>query len=51
MAVPDFQSLMLPMLKFAADGKEHTMQEARDGLAKTLGLSQSDLEERLPSTV
>ena len=49
MPVPDFQSLMLPMLKFAADGKEHTMQEARDGLAKTLGLSQSDLDERLPS--
>ena len=49
MAVPDFQSLMLPMLKFASDGKEHTMQEARDGLAKALGLSQSDLDERLPS--
>ncbi|MCD6007439.1 restriction endonuclease [Halomonas sp. IOP_31] len=49
MAVPDFQSLMLPLLKFSADGEEHTMQEAREGLAKIMGLSQEDLEERLPS--
>lgn len=49
MAVPDFQSLMLPLLKFSADGEEHTMQEAREGLADMLGLSQDDLEERLPS--
>lgn len=30
MAVPYFQSLMLPLLKFSADGEEHTMQKARD---------------------
>nr|WP_298059237.1 restriction endonuclease [uncultured Halomonas sp.] len=49
MAVPDFQSLMLPLLKFSADGEEHTMQEARERLAEIMGLSQEDLEERLPS--
>ncbi|WP_204216652.1 winged helix-turn-helix domain-containing protein [Pseudomonas saudimassiliensis] len=49
MAVPDFQSLMFPLLKFSADGEEHTMQEARDGLAKLMGLSEEDLRERLPS--
>lgn len=49
MAVPDFQSLMLPLLEFSADGKEHTMQEAREKLAEIMGLSQEDLEERLPS--
>lgn len=49
MAVPDFQSLMLPLLKFSADGEEHTMQEAREGLAKIMGLSEEDLQERLPS--
>lgn len=49
MAVPDFQSLMLPMLKLSADGNEYSMQEARDGLAKLLNLSQEDLEGRLPS--
>jgi restriction system protein len=40
---------MLPLLKFSADGEEHTMQEAREGLAKIMELSQEDLEERLPS--
>lgn len=49
MAVPDFQSLMLPLLKFSADDEEHTMQEAREGLAKIMGLSEEDLQERLPS--
>lgn len=49
MAVPDFQSLMLPLLKFSADGEEHTMQEAREGLAEIMRLSQEDLEEKLPS--
>ena len=46
MAVPDFQSLMLPLLKFSADDEEHTMQEAREGLAKIMGLSEEDLQER-----
>ena len=49
MAVPDFQSLMLPLLKFSADGEEHTMQEARGGLAEAMELSKEDLQERLPS--
>lgn len=40
---------MLPLLKFSADGAEHSMQEARDGLAEMMGLSQEDLEEKLPS--
>lgn len=33
MAVPDFQSLMLPLLKVAADGKKHSLAEAREALA------------------
>lgn len=49
MAVPDFQSLMLPMLKLSSDGEEHSMQETREALASQLGLSQEDLEEKLPS--
>ena len=42
---------MLPLLKFSADGEEHTMQEAHDWLAKLMGLSEEDLRERLPSVV
>jgi restriction system protein len=34
MAVPDFQSCMLPLLKLASDGNEHTLAEAVDKLAE-----------------
>ena len=49
MAIPDFQSIMLPLLQIASDGKEYSMQEARDELAKFFELSEEELEERLPS--
>ena len=49
MAVPDFQSLMLPLLRIAADGREHSLAEARDVLAADLKLSRAELEEMLPS--
>lgn len=49
MAVPDFQSLMLPLLQFVGDGKEHSLGEARDSLAAHFGLSKSDREELLAS--
>jgi len=47
--VPDFQSMMLPMLQFASDGHTHTMQQARDALANEFNLPEEDLAERLPS--
>lgn len=49
MAVPDFQSLMLPLLKMATDGSEHSLVEAREVLATELKLTQPDRDERLPS--
>jgi restriction system protein len=49
-AVPDYQSLMLPLLKFAAEkGGETSTGEACEYLAKVLGLSEQDLKEMLPS--
>ena len=33
MAIPDYQSLMLPVLKLASDGKEHKFSSAVEGLA------------------
>jgi len=39
MAVPDFQSLMLPLLKLASDGQEHTAAEAVEQLAQAFQLS------------
>ncbi len=28
MAIPDFQSILLPLLRFSGDKKEHSMREA-----------------------
>ena len=49
MAVPDFQSFFKPLLDIAADGKEHSIKEARIIIAQKMQLSEEDLEERLPS--
>jgi restriction system protein len=49
MAVPDFQSFFKPLLEIAADGQEHSLREARDRIAKEMGLTQADLDEKLPS--
>jgi restriction system protein len=51
MAVPDFQSFFKPLLDFAADGKEHSIQEARDAVAKVMALSEADMKEMLPSGI
>jgi hypothetical protein len=42
MPVPDFQSLMLPLLKLAGDGQQHTSTEAVDSLAQQFQLSVED---------
>ncbi len=49
MGVPDFQSLMLPLLRMAADGREHSLADARDVLASDFKLSDAELQELLPS--
>jgi restriction system protein len=49
MAVPDFQSFFRPLLDVAADGKEHSMKEAREIIAKRMNIPETDLREMLPS--
>lgn len=49
MAIPDFQSLMLPLLKVMQDGQEHTQADLRDTLATQYNLTSSELAELLPS--
>lgn len=49
MTVPDFQSLMLPLLRFAGDGAEHSLAESREHLATEFQLSEADRSELLPS--
>lgn len=49
MAIPDFQSLMLPLLIFAGDGKEHSLREAIEALAVKFRLNDEERHELLPS--
>jgi len=52
MAVPDYQSLMLPLLRFAAEKKDETSTgEAVEVLATELALTDDDLKEMLPSGI
>jgi restriction system protein len=50
MTVPDYQSVMFPLLKFAEERKaEISTGEAVEALAIKLGLTDDDLKEMLPS--
>ncbi len=49
MSIPDYQSLMLPLLEFAKDAKDHTISEAVEAIAIGLGLSNEERSEMLPS--
>lgn len=49
MAIPDYQEIMFPLLKFAADNKEHSLREAYDKLANILKISEEERKELLPS--
>lgn len=49
MAIPDFQKIMLPLLAFAGDGKDHTLREAADHLGGHFKLTPEEKKELLPS--
>jgi restriction system protein len=49
MTIPDYQSLMLPILNLAADEQEHSLQEATKVLAEQFNLTEAELAEMLPS--
>ncbi len=40
---------MLPLVEFSSDGQEHSLSEAREFLAKRLGVTDEEREELLPS--
>jgi restriction system protein len=48
-AIPDYQSLMLPVLRLAGDGHEHRMSDVVETLANQLKLTEAEREELLPS--
>jgi restriction system protein len=49
MPIPDYQSVMLPLLRIAADGKEHHIRDAIDMLAKQFGVTEDERKELVPS--
>lgn len=49
MAIPDFQSIMRPLLEAHADGAEHINRELVATLAEKFGLSDNERREMLPS--
>lgn len=49
MPIPDYQSLRLPLLKIAGDGREHSLHEVIDTLAQQFGLSEDERRELLAS--
>jgi restriction system protein len=49
MTVPDFQTLMLPVLQEFADGAEHAYKEVRERVANRLALSLEDMADMVPS--
>ncbi len=49
MTIPDYQTLMLPLMEVASDGAEHRMSEAVEALAERFRLTPAERETLLPS--
>ena len=49
MAIPDYKTIMLPLMKLASDRKEHSLREAIDKLATEFNLSYEEKRRLLPS--
>ena len=49
MAIPDFQSIMLPLLELAGDNKIHRVREAVELLAQRFRLTAEERQELIPS--
>jgi len=51
MAIPDYQSCMLPLLRFYGDGQEHSNRDSIDSLADHFKLNDEERRAMLPSGV
>ena len=49
MAIPDYQTCMLPFLRCLSDGAEHTLRDAEESLAEHFKLTPAERAELLPS--
>lgn len=48
MPIPDFQTLMRPILEFLSDGKEHTINEIVQAMSDRFDLTQDERNQRVP---
>jgi restriction system protein len=48
-AIPDYESCMIPLLRLLADGEIHVMKELTQGIADHFGLSEEERQRMLPS--
>jgi restriction system protein len=49
MAIPDYQSVMLPLLKIAGDDKEHSIRDTIEKISSMFRLTEDERKEVLPS--
>ena len=49
MAIPDYQTIMFPLLAFLSDEQEHKTREAVEHLSDQFNLTKEEREELLPS--
>ncbi len=49
MAIPDYQTIMLPLLRLAGDGAEHRFREVVTQIADQFSVPEAEREELLPS--
>lgn len=49
MAIPDYQTLMTPVMRFIADDAEHSLRETINVMAEKFSLSDEERKELLPS--
>jgi restriction system protein len=49
MAIPDYETLMLPVLRVAGDGQEHRIRDVIERLAHDFGLTAEERQQLLPS--
>ena len=49
MPIPDYQSLMRPLLAYSEDGTEKNIRDAVSAIAKQMNLSEEEKDQLLPS--
>ena len=49
MPIPDYQTVMLPLLRFAGDQQEHSLREAIDTISDKFNLTKQERQALLPN--